>query len=407
MIKVAFCTVPHTGGIYSIYKRLRESLSPLGIDVRCVYVGDEHKRWYGFDASLADDGCVHIAEFESDIKRSAAAFVQWLQEEKIDIVLPMSSMVCLSAVPYFPEQVKTVTRCVGITPFTYRLATAWPALTSKVVFTSLRQKNDLLRNYSISKGHLFHIPNAVDTDRFKAGVSRSDGPLNIGFVDRLDDREKNVFQIPRLLKALDGDCIPYRVIIVGSGPDEPRLRTLLSPWLAAGKVNLKPALPLSSMPEIYRNLDVLVKLSPAEGFPSTVIEAMSSSVLPVCYRIKGVTDWIVENGREGFVVPIDDITAIKNHLVALYRDPETRIAMAENARCRVLRDFNLDGFCGRWAQLFQLVSDTAPPIRDKASWDDFKICSVWTPSFLREKIIRRIPRSWRHYLRVFQEKHFS
>lgn len=407
MIKVAFCTVPHTGGIYTVYKRLRDNLGFRNIDVKCVYVGDEQNRWYGFDESLADNGCVHLNGFESDLKKNAMAFTQWVKEENVDIVLPMSSQICLSSVPYLPAHIKTVTRCVSTTPFTYRLATAWPSLTSRFVYTSLRQKTDLIRKYGISEENLFHIPNSIDTDKFYPDSNEQPDTLTIGFVDRIDDREKNVFQIPSLLNLLDHENVPYRFVVVGSGPDEEKLRDMLAPWVNIGKLTFLPAQPYACMPDVFRGLDIMVKLSPSEGFPSSVIEAMSSGVVPICYRLRGVTDWIINHGHNGFVAPINNLNSIKHFILELTRNRQLLTELSKNARSRVVNDFNMEKFCNRWEELFHLVTSLESKDTPVMSWDDFEICHVWRAGFLHRNINKHIPRNWRKYLRILQEKYFS
>ena len=95
---VAFCNVPHIGGIYSVYQRLRRFLQGREWDVRCVYTAAEIPRWRGYSPDILDDGCLQL-DAGTDLIDQSQRLVQWVTENNVAIVLPMSSQVGLSAVP--------------------------------------------------------------------------------------------------------------------------------------------------------------------------------------------------------------------------------------------------------------------------------------------------------------------
>ncbi len=76
--------------------------------------------------------------------------------------------------------------------------------------------------------------------------------------------------------------------------------------------------------------DVLVFPSLFEGFGLVLLEAMSRG-LPVIATPNTAAPDIIDNGEEGFIVPIRDSEAIANRLEALANDPELLNRMKINA----------------------------------------------------------------------------
>ncbi|VVM06534.1 D-inositol 3-phosphate glycosyltransferase [Methylacidimicrobium cyclopophantes] len=80
----------------------------------------------------------------------------------------------------------------------------------------------------------------------------------------------------------------------------------------------------------YRQASVFVLPSIEDGFADVCGEAMASGLPVIVTENTGAAD-IVENGVDGFVVPIRSPERIAETLETLYRNPELRRLMAENA----------------------------------------------------------------------------
>ena len=79
--------------------------------------------------------------------------------------------------------------------------------------------------------------------------------------------------------------------------------------------------------------DVLVFPSLFEGFGLVILEAMSRG-LPVITTAHTAGPDLIEDGRDGFLVPIRSATAIAEKLEALHLDPARLAAMREAARAK-------------------------------------------------------------------------
>ena len=91
----------------------------------------------------------------------------------------------------------------------------------------------------------------------------------------------------------------------------------------------------------FRAADVFALPTAREGLPNVLLEAMASAVPPVITRLDGVTDWIVEPGVTGELVPSIDDKAFADALQKLLTSPERREAMGKAAREHVAANFSI------------------------------------------------------------------
>lgn len=81
---------------------------------------------------------------------------------------------------------------------------------------------------------------------------------------------------------------------------------------------------------LYQTSHVFVLPSIDDGFGMVVAEAMSTALPVIITENVGIADSI-ENGKEGFVVPIRDIEAIKDKIKFFYDHPEKIMEMGQAA----------------------------------------------------------------------------
>ena len=201
---------------------------------------------------------------------------------------------------------------------------------------------EALRERGVPRVHRW--ARGVDTRRFTPARRSADlraelapdGELLVGYVGRLAPEK----QVERL--AVLGGMPGVRLVVVGSGPSEERLRTALP---EAAFLGFRGGDELAS---IYASLDVFVHTGPAETFCQAVQEALASG-LPVVAPDAGGPRDLVLPGRTGYLVPPRPDGADASDpgsraadaelraAVETLRDPLRRMAFGSAARRSVLR----------------------------------------------------------------------
>ncbi|TVO66416.1 glycosyltransferase family 4 protein [Spiribacter aquaticus] len=91
---------------------------------------------------------------------------------------------------------------------------------------------------------------------------------------------------------------------------------------------------------ILAGLDINTAPSRREGLPKSVIEGMAQGIPAVVTNAGGLPE-IIDDGDNGFIVPIDDLNAFSRHLAKLIADSELRDRMGQRAKEKMLRSFDI------------------------------------------------------------------
>ena len=149
---------------------------------------------------------------------------------------------------------------------------------------------------SLLGNRAIELPLGLDSEVFNPGPSSvraelgwSDGDFVIGYVGRL-----------ALIKGVDllaeafgriSRVLPHaRLLIVGSGEEEQRIRSVLSRECARGIVHLQERMSQDQLPRWYRAMDVLAMPSRYETMSNAVLEAMACGVPFVASEVGGSKD---------------------------------------------------------------------------------------------------------------------
>ncbi len=89
------------------------------------------------------------------------------------------------------------------------------------------------------------------------------------------------------------------------------------------------------MPEVYRNLDVVVLTSLWEGLPCVFSEAMAGNLPIVATNVDGAREAIV-HGDNGFLHEPHDVEGMAASVTKLLREPELRKTMGTRGKSRVM-----------------------------------------------------------------------
>lgn len=173
-----------------------------------------------------------------------------------------------------------------------------------------------------------------------------DGQTLIGYLGRLAP-EKQV----DLLARLDG--IPgTRLVVIGDGPAESRLRTLLPRAVFTGFQSGR------ALSELLASLDVFVHTGANETFCQALQEALASGLPAVAPAAGGPLD-LIRPGVNGLLFPPSDGDSLRAAVTTLVTDVPMRSRMAESA-LRSVRSRTWEAVCDRLLAHYSEVIHGSP-----------------------------------------------
>jgi glycosyltransferase involved in cell wall biosynthesis len=160
----------------------------------------------------------------------------------------------------------------------------------------------------------------------------------IGSAGRRLVPEKGVDVLLRAAARLPGI---WRLHIAGGGPERPGLEQLAHELGIADRVHFDGIIPSDQMPAYLGQLDVLVLASRTlanwkEQFGRVLVEAMACGV-PVVGSDSGEIPNVI--GEAGLIFPEDNIDALYECLLKLYKDDDLRSKLKKMGRQRVLDNY--------------------------------------------------------------------
>lgn len=151
-----------------------------------------------------------------------------------------------------------------------------------------------------------------------------------------------------LLRATAG--LDATVVLVGTGPEAPRLRALAGPGVVlAGRV------PDDELVAYYHAADVfcLPSVSIAEAFGIVLLEAMACGKPLVTTALPTGVSAVNRDGETGLVVPPGDAGALREVLASLLADGARREAMGRAAREVQAREYGAALMGDRYVKLYE------------------------------------------------------
>jgi glycosyltransferase involved in cell wall biosynthesis len=151
----------------------------------------------------------------------------------------------------------------------------------------------------------------------------------------------------------------WQLVICGEGHWRARLERQVAELGLRDVVDLPGAVDL---PRWMDDAAVFVLSSRFEGFPLVLIEAMAKGLPVVSFDCPTGPGEIVENHRNGVLVPAGDVPALADALGALMADPALRARLGA-AAAQDARRFTPDGIGARWEGLLDDLLPRPEPVR--------------------------------------------
>jgi glycosyltransferase involved in cell wall biosynthesis len=234
--------------------------------------------------------------------------------------------------------------------------------TDRVVAVSSRVWEDVRRYDGIPAARLYLLPNGIDLAALETGLTREEAKARLGVkgfclgaAGRLEEQKGHVHlleALPQLKKEIPGVVL----LLAGAGRLGSALEGRARELGVEGTVRFLGL--RRDMPCIYRAVDLFVQPSLWEGLPLALLQAMGAGLPVVATEVGGSLE-VIEDGVNGRLVPPGRAGELAGAILELYRQPEARARMGEEARQTVAARYSQEVMLRRLESLYLEV------LRDK------------------------------------------
>ena len=201
----------------------------------------------------------------------------------------------------------------------------------------------------------------VDMTRFSPRPVKAPAtPLEIISVARLTEK-KGLHVAIEACRQLKEQGVAFRYRILGIGPWERRLRTLIEQYQLEDVVEMPGFKPSHEVKAMLDDADVFLLPSVTgadgdmEGIPVALMEAMAVGIPVVSTLHSGIPE-LVEADKSGWLVPENDARALAQRLAAFSQlDTDELTTVVKRAREKVEHDFNQQVINRELASLLQAL----------------------------------------------------
>lgn len=320
---------------------------------------------------LSYEGIKHIyldirtkSELSPKIIKSFFALKTFLKKEKVDLIHAHTRVTqVVAALLSFYQNAPYVTTCHGF--FKKRLARMiFGCWGRKVVAISEAVKNQLIRDFKVAEERVVLIHTGIELDRFLQNISQeekakfkhkwnlNESPV-VGTIGRLSP-VKGQDILLRAAKRLLRDFSDIKVLLVGNGPDESRLREL-STTLGLEK-NVIFADSFEDTTEVLPAIDIFVLPSIEEGLGLSLIEAMAFGKLCIASRVGGIES-LIEDGVTGMLFNTGDPDDLARAIKYMLSNRSKVEVFKDAARKKIINNFNIDKMASQIEKMYKEVLD--------------------------------------------------
>ncbi len=294
--------------------------------------------------------------------REARRLRAYIQEHRIRIVQTFDYSMNVLAIPAASTVpgVAAISslRChMALIPRRYRwLNHVAHRISSAIVVNSEALGRHLREDYSIPPQKIFTCYNGIDTAVFHP-ASRAQllgldaASLVIGTVCVLRP-EKNLPLLLEAFQVIAQDRRDVRLLIVGSGPEEPALRALADSLNIAEKCVFHPSTP--DVARVLSAIDIFVLPSLSEGLSNALMEAMACGCCVIASDVGGNPELVTE-GATGLLFPSRSRDALVERLSEVIGDAGRREALGAAAAQRMAREFSLSRAVEKMQGIYDVV----------------------------------------------------
>jgi glycosyltransferase involved in cell wall biosynthesis len=216
---------------------------------------------------------------------------------------------------------------------------------TRLIFENMRHINPDTPHRAVS--------NPIDTERFRPPrrKEKAGRPFTLLYAGRIA-AEKKIDVVMRAVAKAKTAVRNIRLLIVGRGPDEPRLRSLARSLALENAVTFTGFVPEDHLPAYYAESDLFAIMSTSETQSIVAMQALACAIPVIAADAWGFKEYITP--AVGFLIPPGDADLAAQKIVYLHDHPAVRRAMGKEGRKQVAH-YSIAAIAATWEQIYRDV----------------------------------------------------
>ena len=222
----------------------------------------------------------------------------------------------------------------------------WVAKNASVIITPSNYLKSIVEGWKIDPDRIKVIYNSFDGLNFSCNLSKDEAQNKINIkgdillsIGRLVPW-KGFDTLIKIMPELLTKNIRFKLVIVGSGPDEGKLKNLIDALNLKNYVILAGQISHKDLPCYFRASDLFVLNTNYEGLSHILLEAMHLN-LPIITTAIGGNPEIIEHNHSGLLVEYNNRKELKKAIFDLWENKELQKKFQENSK-KVLEGFTFE-----------------------------------------------------------------
>jgi glycosyltransferase involved in cell wall biosynthesis len=188
-------------------------------------------------------------------------------------------------------------------------------------------------------------------------------PIDVAFVGRLA-AQKRLDRFLAVVAAIVAGRPRTRVVIIGAGPKLTEVRNLVTRLRLESNVEILGQ--RNDVEALLMQTKVFVLTSETEGLSIAMLEAMAAGAVPVVADVGDLRDRL-QSGRDGYLVPADDVAAYASAALLLLSNEEVWRRCSRLAARLAAEHSGSDVIAARWRTHLAAVLERNAPSAQSAS----------------------------------------
>ena len=223
------------------------------------------------------------------------------------------------------------------------------SIADAIVVNSEAMRRYLINDESVSESKIRVCYNAIDTVRFRRQVKAPSWPGKVvfGVVCALRPEKGLDIFLRAFAKILPREAM---LLVVGSGPEESRLKALAAEIGIGGLCHFEPA--TADVTEWLSKIDIFVLPSRTEALSNSLMEAMACNCCCIASRVGGNPE-LIDDGENGLLFEVDNVIQLAQQMRTIASDESARRRMSSAASFRISSEFTYSRAADTMQQIYE------------------------------------------------------